>query len=54
MAIKAVVIVDGDHITCNGYEIEEGALAFYISEIDGRQVAEAESLEVALKWCMEN
>ncbi|QVG64113.1 hypothetical protein Herod_00049 [Acinetobacter phage Herod] len=54
MTVEAVVIVDGDYIACNGYEIEEGALAFYISEIDGRQVAEAESLEGALKWCMEN
>lgn len=54
MAIKAVVTVDGDHITCNGYVIDEGMLAFYISEIDGRQVAATESLEGALKWCMEN
>ena len=54
MAIKAVVIVDGDYITCNGYVIDEGMLAFYICEDGGRQVAEAESLEGALKWCMEN
>lgn len=54
MAIEAVIVVDGDHITCNGYVIDEGALAFYICEYGGKVLADAEDLEGALKWCMEN
>lgn len=53
--IKAEVVFDGDEITCNGHDISY--MEYYGDqwwEVDYERIDSVDSLEQAIKYCLEN